>query len=227
MMKKAYLSTLSDQWLIERQRELLGTREREYVDEIKAAALARLRDPDTKPAQRDKDLKMRASMLARSSRTDPEVCEVASFLCLAVNTADLLDVVARASARGISLVALDTGRQITAGPGAEELAREIPFFQAALRRRGLQTRTEHAAKLEENARQRARAVEHLYRLSDDEMPLDAVRQAAADSHGRPMAPATLVKHLGKRKDAQRLYAAGLKRSATAAAKREQREEPDA
>jgi hypothetical protein len=226
MTNKAYLSNLSDHWPLERQRELLGMRAAEYVDVLKPGRLERARDPKADSKARDKVLTDRAAMLAPSSRKAEGVLEVAAFPCLAVSTHDFLDVVARASARGMSLLEVSTGRQIAAGQGAEDLARAIPFFQAALRGRGLQTRTEHAAKLEEDGRKRALAVADLYKLPDEEMPLATVRERAGKD-GKPMAPATLRKHLGPRKAAQRLYAAGLKRSATAAAKREQKESDDA
>ena len=220
MTKKAYLSTLSPKWTLDAQREKLGKREAEYVDILGPTLLARVRDPAAKPADRDACLKQRATMLRPTSRTTPEEIEVASFLCLAPNMADFLDVVARASARNATLVDLSTGRRITGGQGAEELAREIPFFREALRGRANGTRTEYAAKIEADGRARAIAVADLWKLPNEEAPIDMIRERAGRP-GKPMAPATLVKHLGVRRDAQRLYQAGLKRSATAAAKREE------
>src|ERR1700733_2266157 len=149
MVIKTYLSTISDAWPISRQRELLGARQYEYVDELKPATAQRAREAKD-PDARDKLLKRRKELLAPSTRPAQDLLEVASFVCLAANTLDFVDVVQRASRRGMSIKALDTGRQITAGPGAEELAREIPFFQQALRQRGFgRTRGQYAAQVEE------------------------------------------------------------------------------
>jgi hypothetical protein len=203
-MPKAYLSNICPTWPIDRQRTLLGTRPSEYVDDLKAATLGRLRLPNAEP---NKILAQRNMLLRPSSRGDQEVCEVASFLCIAINTADFLDVVARASARGMSLLALDTGRQITAGPGAAELAREVPFFQAALRGRHAQRSREGFNRArEDEARGRAEKLRDRWHLPSDVAPLDALLMEAGSRTGVPMARVTAEKYLGRRVLAQKEYA---------------------
>ena len=216
MEKKAYLSTLSAAWPIERQREKLGTRIADYVDVMHPATLARIRAGTLTP---DKALRQRGDMLRPSSRKEGEIIEVASLVCLAVNTADFLAVVAAAGARRAVIHALDTGAEIAT---AADLARALPAFQQALRGRELgRSRAQRAAEQAEESRRRAMLVADDYGRPDSEVPMHELRARAADKDGKPMAPATLVKYLGRRKDAQRLRAAGLKRSATAAAKREE------
>jgi hypothetical protein len=181
---------------------MLGSRPNEYVDILKPGALARLGEDAT---DADKLLPQRKTLLMPSSCGVADVCEVASFLCIARNTADFLDVVARAGERSMSLLALDTGRQITAGPGVIELAREIPFFQAAMRGRvALRNRDEFNRAREAEANARAQKVKPRWHLPNSEAPWAAL-MIEAGKDGVPMSRATLEKHLGNRLKAQRAY----------------------
>ena len=210
MTEKAYISNIIPGLSIEDQQAKLAGIDRVYVDKL---------GPKAQRERLPAALKDRARLLAPTARQSPETIIVVDLHVLAWSTKDLCDVIAAAAARHATIRELSTGLVIEPSDGVAALAQRLPAFAEFTRTRGWRkSRAERAAEREEEHRQRALAVAHLYQLPDAEMPLDRVREAAGLA-GKPMAPATLRKHLGIRKDAQRKYAAGLKRSATAAAKK--------
>ena len=212
MHKRAYLSNICRDWPLARQREVLAGIEPVYEDRVGPKGL---KDRD------ERKLTERAVLLRPTSRGEPEQIVVADWPVLAFTWQGFLAVCAQASARNATLVATATGQTIEPHAAVEALAAILPAFAKRVRGRGLRkSRQERAKERAEDAYRRAMLVADDYEKPDDEYPLDVLRARAADKDGKPMAPATLVKYLGRRKDAQRAYQAGLKRSATAAKRKE-------
>ena len=212
MHKRAYISNICHDWPIERQQELLAGIEPVYLDKISPKAIK-----DKNEAK----LLQRADLLRPTSRKSPEQIVVADWPVLAFTWQQFLGVCAQATGRNATLHAVATGQTIDPHGSVEALAAILPSFAERVRGRGLRkSREERARERVEDAQRRAMLVADDYGKPDDECPMDELRARAADKDGKPMAPATLVKYLGKRKDAQRAYQAGLKRSATAAKRKD-------
>ena len=213
MNERAYLSNITPLWPIARQREVLGARQAEYVDELRPAALKR---------REAADLKQRAVLLAPTARRTGEVIEVAAWACLAWTWQDFADVIAAAHRRHATLRALDTGAEIPPDATPDVVAGAIQAFAKASKGRGVaMTRDEVAAQRKAETLVRIDRIRALWPLPSSQHSTKALL-ALAGYKKRPMAMATAREHLGRRPEVQRAYQNELNREAGQAAARERR-----
>lgn len=205
---KAYASNISPGWPLEAQKVALADAGTLYIDEIsKAGRNRRL------PAE----LKNRATMLRPTGRlVGSETITVQSLRCLAWTSADLVNVLAAASARHATIVVLEPAMTIPPVPGAQVWQEAVEQWQQTRsrlysgpdRKKGFQVSIENRAK--ETARRIALIREDWPKRQH---PTKVLLERAAGKDGKPMAVNTAVLHLGKRPQAQRRHDMQLERLA--------------
>lgn len=128
---RAYLSTLSPRWPIERQEAVHAEKTPGwpdvpvYVDKLSARQ---------RMAHQARDLKERASLLRPSGRCDGEVIYVASMAVLAIGAEDFMAVCAAASERQSSIVAHENRLTLFWDADAIALSEALALFLDSKRR---------------------------------------------------------------------------------------------
>ena len=126
---RAYISTISPSWSLDRQREVLKGCEDIYCDDLTKAQRHR---------RRTDELKDRARLLRPTSRTEPGVVYIAAWICFAWDSDDLLIAVGQAAARRDTIICLSDGTQLEPVPNVEALGKIVAGF----RRERVDARTE-------------------------------------------------------------------------------------
>lgn len=193
---RSYTANFNKSWPIARQEAVLGVKGVRYQDVLKKAQLDEL-TPDM--------LLDRARMLAATSRQEPETIRVASLPCLAINLPDLCKVLVAAGDRPATIVAVADGIEIPPGADFALFERVALAFQRAKRGGG---------SVEGRVKGWIKAVEK--RNADIERRIDLIRDdykrrehkdadllMRAGKDGKPLSRNAAIKHLGKRKDAQK------------------------
>jgi len=126
-LSKCYVRNGVWAWPVERQQKALGDawdRSAAFEDVLRA-------DVAKAPGRvRPEALVERAEMLRPSGRRKDEI-HVATLLAIAVSEADLVSVLAAASARNAAIVAHDSGLRIEPSAGAADMAKAIADWQRA------------------------------------------------------------------------------------------------
>jgi len=220
MAVRAYLSNVVRIWPIEKQEALLAEHIPNWPNDV-----AVYRDevkPEARRSHSDEALKERASMLRRTSRRHgTEAIYVASFCVLAWTPEDWMKCMAAAAERGAAIIALDTGTTVPPTADAKQMAEAFSEFLAGRRRaqtgegRKVGALISAAARLADTKR-RVALIEEDWKgraFSTEELLLRAGRTPKGRRQVVPMAYNTAVLHLGKRRVAQGLHDAILKRDA--------------
>lgn len=193
-----YLSTISMAWSIERQEKVLG----EF-----ASARTRFCDIINGPARKTKKvaaLKERAVLLTPRGRPEPLLVRVAALPCIAFDVADLTNVLTALAAKNGTLISIHDELELPPNPPAALMAAALRAFSTAKFGADLPNARKVRA---EN--QKARTLKHIEIVKPfwhlpEPSTMELRRMASLDGK-RLMAPATLVLHLGSRKDAQAVY----------------------
>ncbi|GAC1508465.1 MAG: hypothetical protein NVS1B6_15860 [Steroidobacteraceae bacterium] len=211
MAVRAYLSTLSKRWPIERQEAEHATKTPGwpgdvivYRDKLSSRALM---------AHSVSSLKERASLLRPSSRRDGEVIYVASLAVLAIGANDFMDVCAAALARGAAIVAHEDKVTILPNSKPEQMRDALAFFIHSKRRferkkgeAGKAGAAASATKRAADAKRRVELIREDWGKRDVPMA-ELLKRAGRKIKGRrdvvPMSHITAARELGRRRDAQR------------------------
>ena len=198
MIEAPYLSTISMAWSIERQEGVLG----EF-----ASSRTRFCDIINGPARKGRKvaaLKDRAVLLTPRGRPEPLVVRVAALPCIAFDISDLTAVLAALAEKNGTLVSIYDGLELPPNPPAALMAKALAAFATAKFGSDLPNARKVRA---EN--QKARTLKHIDIVKPfwhlPEPSTQELRRMASLDGKRPMAPATLVLHLGKRREAQERY----------------------
>jgi hypothetical protein len=126
-----YLSNISGGWSIQRQKEMLA----EHVPGWpQVPTYSDVLPPAKRKAHSPASLIQRDHLLRETTRSgNVEAIVVCSYACLAWEQTDFLDCVASATARGATIIALDTGRRLTPEASPAELAEAMREFVKARR----------------------------------------------------------------------------------------------
>lgn len=195
---RSYISNISKTWPLERQAAVLTGKGVLYKDVLRKAKLA-----DYSPDM----LEQRGHMLRQTTRTEPETIYVASLVCLALTLPDLCDVLAAASQRPATVIALDTGLEIPPSDNFDLFGKVAQVFQLAKRRGAMiEGQTKGWIKAVENrnadTKQRLALIVDDWKRGDHKTAELLVR---AGRGGKPMARNTAYHHLGDRKKEQKKW----------------------
>nr|WP_321985297.1 hypothetical protein [uncultured Lichenicoccus sp.] len=195
MQDATYLSTISMAWSIERQEKVLGKF---------ASALTRYCDEINGPARKGRKvaaLKERAVLLTPRGRPKPLLVRVAALPCIAFDITDLTSVLAALAEKNGTLLSHYDELELPPNPPAALMAKALAAFSTAKFGSDLPNARKVRA---EN--QRARTLKHIEIVRPfwhlPEPSTQELRRMASLDGKRPMAPATLVLHLGNRREAQ-------------------------
>jgi hypothetical protein len=119
---RAYISTISPSWPLDRQREGLKGCEDIYCDDLTKAQQKR---------RRTDELKDRARMLRPTSRTEPGIVYIAAWICFAWDSDDLLIAAGQAAARRDTIICVSDGTQLDPVPNVEALGKIVAGFRRA------------------------------------------------------------------------------------------------
>jgi hypothetical protein len=206
---RAYLSTISPRWPVERQEAEHAAKTPGWPD------VPTYRDklsPRKRMSHSVVDLKERRSMLRPHSRQASEAIYVASFAVLAFTAGDFMDVVAAASARRAAIVTHESGRRIEPNAGADVLRDALAEFQSSKRRSersgqgGKPGGEASAAKRLADVTARVALIADAWKgrvVPTTELLLRAGRKPKGRRDVVPMAYQTAAKLLGKRPAAQK------------------------
>lgn len=222
MLEATYLSTISIAWSIERQEKVLGD-----LVSIRSVFRDLINGPARK-ARKVAALTDRAVLLTPRGRPEPLRVNVAALPCLAFDFQDLTAVLAALAEKNGALVSIHDGLELPPNPPAALMAKALAAFSTAKFGADLPNARKVRA---EN--QKAKTLKHIEIVRPfwnlPEPTTTELRRMASLDGKRPMAPATLVLHLGNRREAQARYREqiefeqrGQKRLAAMAAAREKR-----
>ena len=185
-------------WSIERQEKVLG----EF-----ASVRTRFCDEINGPARKGRKvaaLKDRAVLLTPRGRPEPLLVRVAALPCIAFDVADLTAVLAALAVKNGTLLSIHDQLELPPNPSAALMARALAAFSTAKFGSDLPNARKVRA---EN--QKVRTLKHIEIVRPfwhlPEPSTEELRRMASLDGKRPMAPATLVHHLGSRRGAQAIY----------------------
>jgi hypothetical protein len=198
MTVKVYLSNIAAGWPMQRQRAICAAQVPGWPD---VPTYADLLPPAKRKAHSPASLTARRNLLRGTRRQDIEAIVLPSLACLAWEQSDFLQCVSDASARGATLVALDTGRRIAPDASPGEVVEAAKEFMSGRRAKGGGPvgYVVSAEKRSAEARAAAMRIKDRWELPTKDYPTDELL-AEAD-----ICRNTANFNLGNRPDAQRLH----------------------
>jgi hypothetical protein len=216
MIIRVYISNIAPGWPMHRQKELLAEQVPGWPN---VPTYSDVLPPTKRQAHAPASLTGRAELLRGTTRLENlEVIILASLACLAWEQSDFLDCVAAASARGATIVALDTGRRIppTASPGEiNEAAKEFMTKRRAAKVGGKPGHIVSAERRSANSEAAAMRIKDRWELPTKDYPTDELLAEAGICRN------TANFYLEKRPVAQRKHRNALAQAARNRARRSQ------
>lgn len=170
MTIRVYLSNIVPGWPIQRQKELLA---QHVPDWPKVPTYTDLLSPKQRKAHSPASLTERVELLRETSRPESiEAIVVAALPCLGWEHLDFLECVAAISARGATLIALNTDRRITPDATPTEIAEAAREFVTGRRatKGGPAGYLVSAEKREAEHRAAAKLIEDRWKLPTKDYP---------------------------------------------------------
>lgn len=203
-----YLSNISKEWPIDRQREVLKDVHDLYVDELTKSQLKR---------RLANELPERIMLLRPTSRTVGRVIYVAAWACFAWNTTDLLLALGAAAVRLDTVVCLEDGTEVAPSPNTAQIGLVVESFMRGKKR--AQTGPARDSGTWSSQQVRAADIARRIALIADDWPKPNAEVTTPDLMARaggkksPMSYGTASKFLKPRPHMQRLYQVKLERAA--------------